>query len=202
MSKKVRLALIGGVFIAIAVAAGVSTWLLVRGDGQLAQPAGAAQQRWTIEDARQFKEFTLYWLGETFEGLPLTTITRYRYDPPGGTSGQSESSVAFIYGDCTPGPDSGCAPPLQIILESYCMRPPELLAPGVKEGPAIQVRGALAQPMGPKQVMVWAGDVRINVFDVRQQGSALSLAEALEAVAPGGPRPAEPLPPPDAVKCQ
>jgi hypothetical protein len=40
----------------------------------------------------------LYWLGEEFEGLPLVHA----------------SDRGFIYGDCDPGPDSGCAPPLQL----------------------------------------------------------------------------------------
>ena len=76
------------------------------------------------------------------------------------------------------------------------MRPPELLAPGVKEGPPIQLRGALAQPMGPYDAMLWTGDVRVTVFSSPAQPSALEAVQGLEAVAPGGPGPAQPLPSP------
>jgi len=49
-----------------------------------------------------------YWLGAAFDGLPLTSST-------GGS---------YIYGDCTPGPDSGCAPPLEVQNASTCARNP------------------------------------------------------------------------------
>ena len=37
-----------------------------------------------------------YWLGETFDGLPLT----------------HKDAANYIYGQCHPPPDGGCAPPL------------------------------------------------------------------------------------------
>jgi hypothetical protein len=40
----------------------------------------------------------LYWLGEEFDGLPLVHA----------------SARGFIYGDCDPSTDTGCAPPLQL----------------------------------------------------------------------------------------
>ena len=29
---------------------------------------------WTVEDARWFYEFPLYWLGESYQGLPLSSM--------------------------------------------------------------------------------------------------------------------------------
>jgi hypothetical protein len=40
----------------------------------------------------------LYWLGEEFDGLPLTYT----------------DERLFVYGDCEPESDTGCAPPLQL----------------------------------------------------------------------------------------
>jgi hypothetical protein len=39
-----------------------------------------------------------YWLGEEFEGLPLTHA----------------DDRLIVYGDCDPGPDAGCSPPLEL----------------------------------------------------------------------------------------
>lgn len=191
MTTKLRFALIGlAVFGGGFAVSGVALSLLDGGGGGAAQPVSAGQLRWTIEDARQFKEFPLYWLGEEFQGLPLTTIIRHRFEPgPDMRPGlRGENSVTFIYGDCTPTGDSGCPPPVQVIVEAYCTRPPELLAEEVKDGPPIDLRGALAQPLGPDQVMAWTGDARVTVFDVRGGGVALATMEALTAVTGTGGR--------------
>jgi len=141
--------------------------------------------------------------GEEFQGLPLTTIIRHRFEPgPDMRPGlRGENSVTFIYGDCTPTGDSGCPPPVQVIVEAYCTRPPELLAEEVKDGPPIDLRGALAQPLVPDQVMAWTGDARVTVFDVRGGGVALATMEALTAVTGTGAGPGQPLPPPDPNSC-
>ena len=80
----------------------------VLGCGSDEEPDGGANPtpvpgdgEWSIEEARAFDEFTLYWLGETYSGLPLTEISRYTYDAPPGQVG-SEDTVLFIYGTCTP----------------------------------------------------------------------------------------------------
>lgn len=65
----------------------------------------------------------------------------------------------------------------------------------------IDLRGALAQPLGPDQVMAWTGDARVTVFDVREGGVALATMEALTAVTGAGAGPGQPLPPPDPSSC-
>jgi hypothetical protein len=59
----------------------------------------------TLEEARELPEPAPYWVGQEFEGLPLTAILR----PPG---------AVFFYGECDrePGPeeDYGCNSPLRI----------------------------------------------------------------------------------------
>ncbi len=129
----------------------------------LAEPASAGEGGWTIEDAKQFREFPLYWLGESYEGLPLTKIIRYRYDPePPIPAIQAENIVLFIYGSCNPGPEGGCPPPLSIRVEPYCMNPPEGFAPAVRGGP-FEVRGALAEQVSG-DIRIWTGDVSVAIF--------------------------------------
>ncbi len=204
MTTKLRFALILlGVFAGALALTGLVVSVLDDGGGRGGAPASAGQTGWTLEDARQFNEFPLYWLGESYDGLPLNRIIRHRFEPgPEMRPGlRGENSVTFVYGDCTPVGDSGCPPPVQVIVEAYCTRPPELLAEEVKDGPPIVLRGALAQPLGPDQVMVWTGDARVTVFDVRDGGVALATMEALKAVAAGGAGPGEPLPPAEGDSC-
>ena len=145
-------------------------------------PASAGQPRWTIEDAKQFTEFTLYWLGESYEGLPLTKIIRYRYDPePPIPPIEAENIVLFIYGSCNPGPDSGCAPPLSIRVEPYCMNPPEGFAPAVRDAP-FEVRGALAERIAG-HLRIWTGDVGITILT--NPVSQVEAAEKLRLVSEG-----------------
>ena len=62
----------------------------------------------------EFDEFTLFWLGETYQGLPLTD-TVYA---------ESEKVVLFVYGTCDPGHEEGCAPPLSLRVEPCVQSPP------------------------------------------------------------------------------
>ena len=186
MTSRLRYALIGlAVFAGGFAVTGVTLSLLDGGGGGPAQPAAAGQLRWTIDDARQFKEFPLYWLGESYEGLPLTKIIRYRYDPePPIPPIEAENSVTFIYGSCTPGPESGCATPLSIVLDDYCLKPPERISTSVKRGPPFDVRRGLAQYIGRDHVRVWTGNVSIAIF-TEGAASQVEAAEKLRLVSEG-----------------
>src|SRR6266705_2116490 len=63
--------------------------------------AGAADENetWTVDEAKQFCKFQLYWLGEEYEGLPLTKIERYRTValPTRVPSYEAEDVVLFNY---------------------------------------------------------------------------------------------------------
>jgi len=75
------------------------------------------ESNWTIEDARQFGEFQLYWLGENYEGLPLTLI-EHNADPRG------LEHASFWYGEPSLGGDSpSWQPALEITMFPYCQRP-------------------------------------------------------------------------------
>lgn len=187
MTTRLRFALIGLlVFAGGFVVTGVSLSLLDGGGGGgSAQPARAGELRWTVEDAKQFKEFPLYWLGESYEGLPLTKIIRYRYD---------ENIVLFIYGSCTPGPESGCPPPLSIRVEPYCMKPPERIAPAVR-GTPFQVRGAPAEQISG-DLRIWTGEVSVKIF-TDGLAAQVEAAEKLRLVGEGPEGAQRTLGPPD-----
>ncbi len=197
VTTRLRFALIGLVVFAGGFAVtGVALPLLDGGGGGEAQPASAGQIRWTIDDARQFTEFPLYWLGESYEGLPLTKIIRYRYDPePPIPPIEAENSVTFIYGSCTPGPESGCAPPLSIRVEPYCMKPPERIAPAVR-GTPFEVRGAVAEQISG-DLRIWAGEVSVKVF-TEGAASQVEAVEKLRLVSEGPEGALAPLGPPTA----
>ena len=60
----------------------------------------------TLEQARAFEDFPLYYAGERVDDLPLVSVLR-RND--------TANFVSFVYGDCTPAAyDQGCAPPAEI----------------------------------------------------------------------------------------
>jgi hypothetical protein len=149
----------------------------------------------TVADARVYRDAPLYWVGESFEGLPLTRI------------GLHELGGGFIYGTCEPPRDEGgCAPPLQIQTIRMC-------APRVPTVPLthrLTLRGVPAGSRGGGLVLLsHAVEVRIFVSPtvrgaVRSDvGRALRAAAALHSANPDGPGavgPNEPLPqpPPDA----
>ena len=187
MTNRRRFVVTGVVLVVTPAAVGIAIALLAVGDGDGGDDN--ERGRWTIEDAREFKGFSLYWLGESFRGLPLTAIVRYRYG--------AEDSVAFIYGTCTPSSDGGCAPPVQIVLQPYCMRPPERLSERVKSGPPVTIRGVSAQPLDQYQIRTWIGDVTMDLF----AEEPLEAAEHLRGVELGGPLPGEALPQPDGSSC-
>ena len=89
----------------------------------------------TLRAAENFHAYRLYYLGNSFHGLPLTHVGR-------GSGREPDRSWYFIYGTCEPEPgQEGCAPPLDIQNESTCVRPPRL-----ERTELTRFRGALITP--------------------------------------------------------
>ena len=160
----------------LVVAAAVVVGVVVLSEGR--DEGGG---NWSIEDAREFDEFTLFWLGEEHQGLPLTDIIY----------AQGENVVIFIYGTCKPSSDSGCAPPLSLRIEPCTQSPPGRYAslPGAET--AFEVRGAEAQFAG--HLRLWTRDVTLTIF--AERGSAEKAVAALRTVAEGAEGVATPLGP-------
>jgi hypothetical protein len=81
-------------------------------------PAIAAldgESRGAADEAREFRGYRVFWLGERFGSQELTNASREESRKDGTT-------FTFIYGDCEAESDSGCAPPYQLQNYSACER--------------------------------------------------------------------------------
>ncbi len=113
-----------------------------------------------------------------------------------------EDLVAFVYGTCDPGNDGGCAPPLVIRVEPYCVNPNLKVKKAFTPGPPFDVRGALAQEQAGKLVVKTDVAVTISGAEIRCDiAFAIQAANDLQAVAAWGPLPSGPLPPPSDEPC-
>ena len=118
----------------------------------------------TVDQARAFNEFTLYWLGDTYHGLPLTKIHR------------ALGGVEFIYGTCTTEDPSGeCNLPLVLQEQPNCAVVPEVIATEAKQGSMFTIRsaGALVVSGG---IRLWTGDVTIKICNDTLDTSVEQLA--------------------------
>ena len=79
------------------------------------------QGKLSVGEAREFDEFPLYWLGESYRGLALTEINKFGF--PSETL-PSKPTVRFTYGDetCV---KSSCSAPIWIWIDPYCESTPE-----------------------------------------------------------------------------
>jgi hypothetical protein len=187
----------------LALLLGGIVWAVVgRGDGTTSVTAGPVT--WSLEDVREFEGFPVYWLGESFQGLPLERVARM--DDPGGFPGKPYNDpwheVRFIYGTCTiPPGESSCRVPLSIDIRPYCEVPPEIVADAVKTGPPEEIRGAVVQRTGKSSMLVWTDNVSIGIHAT---DPAVADAAAQNLVRLNGSKPSLPeeaLGPPDQIEC-
>ncbi len=196
-----------GVAVMVAAVAGLAVlaWGVLRtSDGSEADDSDTAVEtaKWTVEDARGFQGFELYWLGESYTGLPLTSILRYKYDDETHPL-SAEDSARFIYGDCTPRPDQdgGCAVPLSLIVEPRCSKAALSSPDQIDSGEQTVVRQVPAR-YGEELLMIWTGEVVLTVF-ASGPGlpPSLEVAEAIRSLDSTTVAPGEPLPPPTLDPC-
>jgi len=75
---------------------------------------GAAPARAISFELRSLRALDpIFFAGDRTEGIPLETVLR-RSD--------SAEYVSFVYGDCVPESDAGCAPPIEIQVWPACRR--------------------------------------------------------------------------------
>lgn len=139
-----------------------------------------------LDRARSFRDYALYYLGDSFHGHPLTFA-----GPGPGSGNHLRRAWSFVYGNCTPsGGEEGCAPPLEIQNWSICTRFPALY-PGLtpKTSP---VHGAETLPAGGG-LDVYTGHTTVVIFGEDKLAVVRSLtrvsdgavADALTPPAPG-----------------
>ena len=173
----------------LGVVASAVAMLVLAGAGGAGDGRSAAPARLTLEEARAFDDRPLYFAGERVEGLQLVTVLR-RSD--------TAEFVSFVYGDCTPEDDMGCAPPIEIQVWPACRRHLALYGPS-PSGPAVErtiVRGVPAAVLdGGAQLELQTGRSTIVVFG-DSRGRVTRVARALRAVG-GSPSAPQALPPPE-----
>jgi hypothetical protein len=119
----------------------------------------------TVDQAKAFAGFTLYWLGDTYQGLPLTKI---HHDEP--------TDVRFIYGTCTTEDPSGsCNLPLELIEQPNCAVVPDMIATEAKQSSMFKIRGADALAVSGG-IVLWTADVSITIFNDTDDASVERLA--------------------------
>lgn len=140
------------------------------------EPAGAGQARRDkgppCTAPAQALNFTAYWAGPSFDGLPVTAVVRecdrrHRGEPT------RANLVSYLYGDCAPGFDRGCAVPIEVqtwpaserYMELYSEGPEELQLPHEhtrwRRFPALRFEDRLE---------IFASDVTIVVFGEASRG--------------------------------
>jgi hypothetical protein len=178
-------------------------WALV-GRGEDTTPAAVRPGVTTVDDMRKFNGFPVYWLGESFQGLPLVAV--HRMDYPGAFPGKPYNhpwhEVSFDYGDCTIAPgESSCPMPLSIHTRPYCEVPPEVVWGVARTAPPEEIRGALVQRIGRSSMQLWTSNVSISI---NATDPAIDDAAAQNLVRLNGDKPSspeEPLGPPDQIEC-
>jgi len=156
----------------------------------------------SLDELEQFEDFPLYWVTETFDGLPLTRPSLITAETlaaeaaaqgpeaaPVSTMGEPKAPpgpsvfpefVDLIYGDCEATSDSGCGTPLSIQIWRACNRSLDdyELAPGMPyPHEKLTVRGTSAALFEDDRVEVYAGSVTIVIFGADEL--AIRAAEAL-----------------------
>lgn len=135
--------------------------------------SGILEQLVTVE------ENPVYWLGTSFEKLPVTNVLR---DPTGALSVQ--------YGDCLQGGQNTCVAPLVVVTS-----PDNSLHP-VGFGPhtTAKIRGVQAVlTQGAKTIELATANVVVDIY-ARQASLARAAAQAMVAINAGS-LPGAPLPP-------
>ncbi|MGH9890960.1 MAG: hypothetical protein ACREA0_03035 [bacterium] len=105
------------------------------GTGSILEDAGDTV-RLPCTSPQQDLNFPNYWAGPTLNGLPVTAVVRRCDLPTQGERGRA-NFVSYLYGECTPSDDQGCAVPIEIQTwpvqdrnkEMYSIGPRELQLP-------------------------------------------------------------------------
>lgn len=155
---------------AMGVSSGGNQWLTsapnpAASDPHLLAPKG----NWSVAQAKGFNAHSLWWLGEEYEGQPLTAVIQgtgaVTLERPGGLV-LRDNSVTFLYGSCVIPEHGGCAAPYQVIVERNCDIRPDLI-PGYIKGDAAAAPfrgGATLQEFADGHYQIATGAVTITVF--------------------------------------
>lgn len=183
-----------------ATACAVAVVLAVAGITQSAdtEPVPASPHgTLAIEQVPGFSDFPLYWLGTSFEGLPLTRIVSAAPVPPRGGPGDVPAgpgptrAVSFTYGACR---GASCTPPLRVLVRPACAVEAARPAEAARR---LHVRGVPVVARGDRYILR-TGSVAVTASG-RDAHRRLHALERMRSANVGGGdvRPGERLPPAD-----
>jgi hypothetical protein len=137
---------------------------LIVGAASLGRGSAAAQRATEVDlgPAERFDGFPIYYVGDSFRGVPLTEVHRDR--------DAGNPVWTFIYGNCeAEGEDSICFPPLQVVNSTVCDEFPAVYCVIPRTRP---FRGARAAHTASDAFHVYAGRTSVTFFtdDDRHQG--------------------------------
>ncbi len=142
----------------------------------------------TLEEARGLSEFPLFYGGERVDGLPLARIIRRR---------DTADYVSFVYGECEPRADTGCAPPAEIQVWPACQRSLALYGVPAPVSPSLEpvtIHGVPAAFLdGGARLEIQTGTSTVVVFS-STRARATRIGAALRPL--GSQAAATALPPP------
>ncbi len=92
-------------------------------EGDVGTAAGPVKELLPCTGYEDPLNFDSYYLGDSFEDLPLSATDRRCYLPdPNYPDDPGSNDVSYFYGTCTPPPDGGCTPPLEVQTWPACER--------------------------------------------------------------------------------
>jgi hypothetical protein len=142
----------------------------------------------SLEQARVFDDFPLFYVGEEFDGIPLTAVLRepIPQSPEGfGPETRGQVTIDFLYGSCEPPRgEGGCSLPIDIQIWPACVRNPSLYRvppPGGRR--AARVRGVPAALLeSGARLEIQAGRSTVVIWDSRRRPNPRAVAAALAGV--------------------
>ena len=169
------------------------------------EPPPKPVSNWTVEDARGFNEFPLYWLGESYEGLPLTSMRL-------STDGDGVRHATFFYGEPSlagGAPSQSWLPPLEVDIQPYCGFSPEEFLSYEEDYEAevigVQIRSVngYLRRHSPREasLVLWTGGSAIYMSTWKSELDIEDAAGDLIPIAEGTGATLHPLPPPITTSC-
>ncbi len=166
------------------------------------EPPPRPVSNWTLEEARRFDDFPLYWLGEIYEGLTLTSM---RFS----TDGDGVRHASFSYGEPSlagSAPSRSWLPPLKVDIQPYCgFSPEEFLSyeeyyeTEVIDVEVLGVDGYLKRNSSrAASLVLWTGGSAIYLSKWRSELDIEDAARDLLPIATSANTTSELLPPPTA----
>jgi len=139
---------------------------------------GSGARTGEAQAAQRAVDHPLYWAGASFEGLPLTAVSRQL----GVTS--------FIYGTCEPrGQSESCSPPLEVQVASICDR--NTLVLDVRPRASFRARGVPVLDYGDWRLELPSAASQVVVFGTPDRARrAIAALRPVDEEAPHGDLPA------------